>query len=689
MNGPRRGAFVTRGGIASGGILAFAILVAGPWSHADDDPVAAAAVRTIHVKVVDWLTAAPLAHAAVRLDEGLDPELGEEFSPLQQALTDERGECSLSIAVPAHPLRVRLQAEADGHAPMAYRARMPAGLPHSYEIAFRLLPGVAVVGKVLDAEGSPVSGARIEARHVPLDPGEKLASGRPDPAIKHAVSGVEGAFRIDGVLPGGLLIRAESDGRGGGCERMRVLGEEACVIRLWPPHDAVGRVRDATTNAPVAGAWIDYDDRESGWSGVVRTQADGSFKMRDLPPGVTDLGAWLEGYDYAALKIAEAGAEGAYSLARMRSSDEPPPLHPGGSIAGVVRHRRDRLPVAGIQVSVLGQGTTTNAQGEFRLSGLAGGSYEVSAALPGMYAGEVPGTTTVVLEEGQELTGVELVVDFRPARLWGRVLGRNGEACAGGFAMLQFSESPAIGPTLDQEYTSSRGLELALDGSFEESIIHNGRWLQLHVRHGTEGVGRSRILGIDGLARHGPIEVRLAGCVPVTGHVRDAAGRPIAGAFVRAQRVMDSRRAERSEFGSEPVYCISDWEGTFVLPAPSGPVAISVEAEEFCAGVRHYAWLEPEEQVRRIDLTIPRAGVVRARALRRDGTPMGAALWKAESTRGAPWTKSGATEEDGCLVIPNVPELTHAIRIIVEKEGESASGSDLPVNAPEVELRAK
>lgn len=78
------------------------------------------------------------------------------------------------------------------------------------------------------------------------------------------------------------------------------------------------------------------------------------------------------------------------------------------SLAGVVTDSADAAPIEGATVSAGGRSDTTNAEGEYTLTGLRSGAYTVTASAAGYYTATVEGVIVGSNEDVADI-GVQLV----------------------------------------------------------------------------------------------------------------------------------------------------------------------------------------------------------------------------------------------------------------------------------------
>ncbi|MHC5010848.1 MAG: carboxypeptidase-like regulatory domain-containing protein, partial [Planctomycetota bacterium] len=163
--------------------------------------------------------------------------------------------------------------------------------------------GVRLTGRVTDERGRPVDEARVRWGMVP--PGEERRVGdafRADEFLGPRVvrTDGDGNFVVDRLESGRVLLKVEKEGFADWYRSDIVVGDDTGNRRLEVEleRSAVisGSVRDATTGAPLADAWVYAeeqrpDEDEPQDDGRVRalvsaqTGEDGRFVLEGVPPG--------------------------------------------------------------------------------------------------------------------------------------------------------------------------------------------------------------------------------------------------------------------------------------------------------------------------------------------------------------------------------------------------------------------
>lgn len=155
------------------------------------------------------------------------------------------------------------------------------------------------------------------------------------------------------------------------------------------PVDVRGSVRELDTDAPVAGALVTLSGQETDLQGAFRyeaeTHADGTFEIRDVPPGQYRLGLSREGY---------VGIHSAEELARLTIFNGHPPeplllrMMPGPAISGRIFDQKGRAkPAAFVELmhASLREGQRTLVAGDISAVTDHNGEYRLFALQPGEY----------------------------------------------------------------------------------------------------------------------------------------------------------------------------------------------------------------------------------------------------------------------------------------------------------------
>lgn len=470
--------------------------------------------------------------------EGADPELPpvrlKRAEPLELALAAPDGKPHAGVPLDVFP--AARAAAAEWHVPVRRAVTGPDGraaLPRAPGEALVLIvasprllgahelgagsagrlvlaPGSPVTLTVSDPVGRPVAGARIQL----LSAGTEV--GRTGPAGRLELSAPAGA--LDFVL-------TIEDGAGRQTEtRLRRGAEGALAATLQPARQVSGRVVDARTRQPVAGARVG-----STWFGLscratARTGADGAFQLA-LGPRDTALAAGAAGYQRAVLDLRDSTQAGPFTLA----------LEPAAALAVRVVDERG-TPVAGAWVSAFPSGAGDRAAplaavsglaGTVRLQAAAGVLYEVTAARDGF----APGSTMARASPAPGEPAA--VVLTRGASARGRLIGEDGEPVAGGEVALQQRPEDLDGRPEEPARRAAAGP----DGRFELLHLPPGRYRLSARAPGRAPVAQVAVEVPAGVRQVDLGDLPLAAGTALAGRVVDERDRPLAGAKIQVVSV--------------------------------------------------------------------------------------------------------------------------------------------------------
>lgn len=330
-----------------------------------------------------------------------------------------------------------------------------------------------ISGRVVDAAGRPVAGARVRAARMGPEGRGTVAESRSDAA---------GAFELVALADGGYLVTAVA-----GARRARspaVAGTAGLVLQLGDASATlVLEVTDALTAGPLVAFTVALEqvepDRGAPLSRVV-FDTRGRLEWPELPAGPWQLYVSASGYAPAQLKLElREGSPTRVSVA----------LGPGGRIAGFVTDGKTKQPVSGARVSVLAgifnesamavvSEVTTGADGRFDLGGVEPGLRSIEVAATGYHIRDVSGlrveaglvtdagpvdlTALAPGEEAKlELAGIGLGLSLEGDRLMvGSVVPGGGADAAGvavGDAILSIEGAPVSAMRFDEAIAAIRG----------------------------------------------------------------------------------------------------------------------------------------------------------------------------------------------------------------------------------------
>lgn len=387
-----------------------------------------------------------------------------------------------------------------------------------------LKPAAAVSGRVTTADGQPVAGYRVVARHA-----------HHDEYAKDARTDADGRYAIAGLWPdsyelcsGDPTAKLTGEARSG--VRLRAGRTRAGVdLTVAPGQPLVVKVVQAPGGQPLAGAVL----RGYGPSGTlsdepsVRTGADGTVKLFVLP-GEHNLwaeaaGTWLD-------------VEGANAQVTVEAGKTPPTvtlkLTAGRTVSGVLTEAGGKA-LAQMELSVGAEKaraayTTTDEAGKFKLAGLpATGPVTVTVTEPSGFQR----SSTAVQASSLPATGWQLeVAPVIRCTVKGKVVDQDGRPVAEAAVSLQHANVGEAWALRTQSATSGA------DGTYSFAGLPV---LEGYSLAATKPGFRPRAEVAPAANHRAPNLVLDELRRKLTGRVLDPAGQPLAGATVRVLGVAD------------------------------------------------------------------------------------------------------------------------------------------------------
>ena len=282
-----------------------------------------------------------------------------------------------------------------------------------------LAAAVVLTGQVVDTEGSGLADVPIFVVPTTLDPESvagSLARRPPDTRTQ-----ADGHFRLTRFTPGDRMhLFAGGTGHAGvWVEHLRVPLAKPLRIVVEPGLSIGGRVVDSA-GVPIADAELEltWTEHLSGLDVATyrpgqktrRSNVEGRFAFFGLRPGPAKLIAWAPGFQESEPRILE--------LVPVEESAPPQEvvitLERGALLRGVVRTAT--RPLDGVRLSAGRSGAFSDAEGRYRLDGVAPGAVRVEAHHPhyGTRSREIEvrmgeNTLDLTFPDGHEIRG--LVVD--------------------------------------------------------------------------------------------------------------------------------------------------------------------------------------------------------------------------------------------------------------------------------------
>lgn len=458
-------------------------------------------------------------------------------------VADERGEPVRGATVVADGALAAEQTDRAGHFELRTGAACPCDVevsaPHHATIVARgagparalqlVLERTATLGGVVeDAEGQPVADATVD-----------IAGGGLW-APRGTESNAEGQFEFLG-LPGGVYwVRARNaegiaSGHSAGVIEPGAGGTVA--LRLAPGVTLTGRVTDAASGQPVAGARVEIGGPEANFpADVVVSDEEGHFQSPALPETEHRVHLQADGYvGTTALRTAGRGT------ARLR-------LRRAVTLSGRVLDPAGR-PVVGADLEVVG----TSRGKPVRVGRAFGGGFgpaplaSSAAAGPGQHAG--PDNLGVVPGPVPRLPIVA------PASA---ALGLNAQPAGSRAGGMPPHAAGAAG---------SAGFTTDADGRFVLAGLPGGR-LRVLARHRAHALGRSGVLRARDGDQRRQIEITLGAGADLNGIITDAEDAPVAAARITLEQPGDP----------DPRTTYSDAKGRFQLQHLDGEYSLTARA---------------------------------------------------------------------------------------------------------------
>lgn len=406
-------------------------------------------------------------------------------------------------------------------------------------LTLTLAPAGTVRGRILDAAGAPVPGARVACSAT--DGGEEEESDDPMIAVRRAFSSTsmssesseDGTFEVVGLAGGSFELSATKSGFSKSAPLTVAVREgevtEDVELVLLPAVAISGRVVRASDGGAVEGAvvavavdrggfghidWETEPDAAAGPDAIpspegavsARTDAGGAFVVEGVAAGKVTVEVRARGF--ASMKLEDVEAPGSGLEVRLAL---------GGAVEGRVVGK-DGAPKSGVNL-VLQQGMmdqvgsdTTDSDGRYRIDFVPAGNYRLM--MIDVSSGNfMPKVANVAVREG-EIT----VHDFggsgaRPtSTVTGRIVHEADGDVAGMMVLL-------MGSGMKMGTTES-------DGTFRFEDVEGGKYTVL-VQKGIMGGGASSVqVEVPAGRDVNDVILRISGLV-LSGTVLDPDGKPV------------------------------------------------------------------------------------------------------------------------------------------------------------------
>ena len=470
---------------------------------------------------------------------------------IQRDFTSEDGAFELAGV---HEGDWSVKATAEGH---AAAAKVPITVPQvGPPITLRLDRAITVRGTVVDPSGTPVAGAKVEARGGDSERGFS----RGDSTTTE--SDEDGGFRFEDLAPSGLALTASREGWAPS-EAVPLIAAPGSsvadvVLTLRVGATITGEVYDAK-GEPDTGALVTAGGGGFGafGAGDLTATADsaGTFRIEHVPPGKVTVvampneDALLDGLESA--EGEEGMMMGFLGQMRMQSVEvaDSQEVHvvlgaePKSPVRVTGTVTEDDEPIAGASVLVIEEGgamlqgmkvARTNDAGVFEVTVDRPGAFVFNVSREGFGDRQVP--FFVDVPEGKEHR-VDLALPL--GVIAGRVVGPTGSPVEG--IGVRLAQPGGVIRVFD--FDQSRNVVTDGDGAFRFEHVEPGTY-SVHAGGGSsffaEGSKHYGAEVLDGIEVEADetvdgLEIRVSRAGRVRGTVTDGAGSPVSGVaiFVR------------------------------------------------------------------------------------------------------------------------------------------------------------
>ncbi len=411
---------------------------------------------------------------------------------------------------------------------------MPSRLIAAALLALGTMPSAqagTISGRVVGPDGNPVADARVLwlPDRSPVQAAADATAGVPPKALGETRTDAQGRFQaaLDPAA-GRVRLRVEPaalpwaalDGPFDPSESVRLPDLEL------PQAAAISGVVAGPDGKPIAGAHVDAraagPDRDAAFFAEAAAGSDGAFRIANAPAGAL------------IVRIRAGGWAPASRLLRVSPGALRLSLTRGGAIAGTVRDA-DGHPVPGAFVRSLDLAVASDANGHYRLDGVAAGLQRVEALAPGNLVARKGGLRVAA--------GAETTADL--------TLGRGAEIA--GTVTDSLTRRPIAGARVSLSEHFGSGIEALEPASVVRTDSH-GRFSaagllpgDFQVRAEKPGYLPAELPKVGATsAAPAAAPLVLTPAASITGRVVDAQGKAVPGATVS----LEPPRGGRGRFGA-------------------------------------------------------------------------------------------------------------------------------------------
>jgi hypothetical protein len=532
-----------------------------------------------------------------------------------------------------------------------------------------------VVGRVLDATGGPIAGAKVRVHFEEQALARYRKTGRvtisPAPDTEWST---DAQGRFEGLAPsGGIVLVASAEAYTTTHERARAPAADVVLV-LAPGARVSGRVQRGD-GSPVSGATLQIKPRGFGRLPIeAQSDEQGQFSVGGVPAGVSELTASAAGLssarEWLRLTLAEVAAPVVLTLAAAHS------------VHGVVRAPDGSLCPAGMVRAGgrLGAIETIDADGRYRLDGLDAGTHELSVTCHGVAAQ----TRSLRIDAGSPAS-IELNWQLEAGlSVSGSVHRQNGEPFAGAMVWMYGVPAPeGAAESRSEAFASSSNASCntGADGAFRCGGLRAG-WYRVSAGSPTGASVNSEPVRVD--AQTEPV---VALIVPDAGEVRvrvaggsgwdDVGGRFARGVFARGAAPFPIPATPRGDSFVFESLALGRWRiAVGRAPSEPGPSAVDVQLSE-------------PGQIIEIELRAPEAMSIGGSVLDAAGEPVPdawveASLVEADFPMPYPIAEPALTSSDGRFALGDLPPGRYLVSAV--QAGGEARQADVAAGQSDVRL---
>ena len=543
------------------------------------------------------------------------------------------------------------------------------------------LAQAAITGSVFDADGNPLAGVTIRAFAVETRPDllARLASGKIDrEPIATAKTSEAGEFRLDKLGQATVDLLATATGRETVTRFTADTEDVALMMREVKPR----RLRVVANGKPVANAIV-----QVARPIALRTGEDGSFELTmlsssprlailhpDYAPvetnvqrndtdikidaGMTVRGRVVgsDGKPVANVAVmiggwpmAKSGDDGSFTIAHApsiwrelraetktdiavvtRGGNASYTLHlrPGTKVTGVVRDAKSRVPVAGMMITLRGEGAITDNAGAFTVAPILPGKYPFSASHP-LYQVEsgMGGGGLVVPAAGSR----EAIAATPLPLVSGTVIDEARKPVAG----ATVGRLTGVSTVTKRNGTFAlRAAAVSFDSDYEVA---------------KDGYANASFAVPQGASKSG-ISVTLKRGVPLVVNVIDTDRKPVSGVLVHVVTSADPGRMQH-EIRCGGTDCSTSSDGSLTLKVAPAKYDIWVAGNDII--MKRLSSQTVDARTGPLTITVTRGVEISGRVTYSDGKPISTPVRVTMDANGVPISE--ATDDSGAFVLHGAP----------------------------------